>query len=194
MGNFWDTTEGESATSNGGSFDAGGGAMEPIPGKTQCLAAIDEVSWDVMGEFSDDQGEDYIKVRWSVLAPAEYKNRKVFQKVRVLSTDSKKSDKAKRMLAAIDANAGGKLSKVNDLPTDEQLIKALCNKPMVIMLQLWEMKGDSGEIRSGNWVSAVSPRAAQGAAKVLDPDPEPAPAKKTKPPTNFDNFDDDVPF
>jgi hypothetical protein len=196
MTNFWDTTEGEAANKTGGDYDAGGGDITPIPKGTQCLAAIDEVSWDIMGEKSDAAGEEYIKVRWSVLAAPEYKNRKVFQKIRVLCLDTKKADKAKRMLAAIDANAGGKLSKSNELPMDESLIKALCNKPMVIMCQVWAMTTDAGEDISGNWISAVSPRAGKmpsksKAAPAAAPEPE---VDAAVPATNYDSFDEDVGF
>lgn len=155
-----------SETPTDGSFDAGGGDMEPIPAKTQVLAAPDEAKWD---ERND---EEFISIRWAVMAPEEYKNRKVFQKVRVLDSDPKKAEKAKRMLAAIDANAGGKLMKANKMPTDKDLTVALCNKPMVLMLQVWELETDDGGTMSGNWVSKVSPRKG-GPAKAEKKEPEP---------------------
>ncbi len=100
------------------------------------------------------------------------------------------------MLAAIDANAGGKLSKSNELPMDESLIKALCNKPMVIMCQVWAMTTDQGEDISGNWISAVSPRAGKMPSKSkAAPAAEPAPeVDAAVPPPNYDSFDDDVGF
>lgn len=139
---FWKLSEGaldKSATS----FEAGGG--EPIPDNTNVKACIDEISWD------NFQGESYIKARWTVL-DGEYKGRKVFQKIRVEDQDARKRDKAIRMLAAIDANAGGKLTSVDAMPDDEILQQALCNRPMIIKVQTWEING-----KSGNWVSAVGP-------------------------------------
>jgi len=186
--NFWDTSDGESAATTTGEFDGGGGDIEPIPAKTQVLAAIDEVSWD-SSEYGDP--DEYIKARWTVLWPEEYKGRKVFQKIRVESDDSKKADKAKRMLAAIDANAGGKLAKAGERPDDISLTQNLCNKPMVLMLQVYEMETDDGKFLKGNWVSSVSPRSNKKVAKQeTKAAPKPAPVAAT----NLDDFDDDIPF
>lgn len=161
-----------------GNFETGGGDMTPIPKNTSVLAAPDEAKWD------EYEGDRFISIRWAIMAPAEYKNRKIFQKIRVEDSDPKKQEKAKRMLAAIDANAGGKLMAAGEEPTDKSLTVALCNKPMVLKLQVWEME-INGEERSGNWISAVSPR--QGSPKKEEapaPEPEPMPT----------DFDDDVGF
>ena len=180
---FWDTSDGESAANTTGEFDGGGGDIEPIPGKTQVLAAIDAVGWD-SSEYGDP--DEYIKARWTVLGPEEYKGRKVFQKIRVESDDSKKADKAKRMLAAINANAGGKLAKAGERPDDISLTQNLCNKPMVLMLQLWKMENDDGQEMTGNWVSSVSPRSnKKGAKQETKAAPKPAPVT---------SIDDDVPW
>lgn len=138
---------------NTGAFESGGGDFEPIPKGTEVLAAVDEAKWD-----NSERLGDFISLRWSVLAPKEYLNRKVFQKVQVMNSDASKADKAKRMLMAIDANAGGKLMASGQAPTAQSLAIALVNKPMMLKLEIWEMKKDNGEEMSGNWVSAVSPR------------------------------------
>ena len=68
---FWDINEEVSDK-----FEiSGGDGFSVIPANTQCLAVIDECKWD-----QDREGNRYISLRWSVLAPAEYKNRKLFQK------------------------------------------------------------------------------------------------------------------
>jgi len=167
-----------------GKFETGGGDIEPMPAKTQVLAAPDEAKWDT----SDREDAEFISIRWSVLKPAEYNNRKVFQKLHVKHADQKKADKALRMLAAIDANAGGKLMKAGDEPTDQSLTATLVNKPMMLMLQLWELETETGEKKRGNWVSAVSPRAG-GAEKK-----EPVATKKPAPIADPGDFDDDIPF
>jgi hypothetical protein len=146
--------------------------MEPIPAGTQVKAAIDEVKFDSW------EGDEYISARWTVLAPAEYKNRKVFQKLRVQDANSKKADKAKRMLAAIAVNAGGGLLKVAD-PNDADLQKHLMMKPMALKLDVWEINGNSG-----NWVMAVAPL-----KKKEDATPEPQPE-----PVNDDDDDGELPF
>ena len=140
------------------------------------MAAISEIEWTLYN------GDEYISAKWTVLKPDEFKNRKIFQKIRVMDEDVKKADKAKRMLAAIDKNAsGGKLLSLDRQPTDSDMAKALVNKPMVLKLGVWEMND-----KSGNWVQAVSPKTGQQSA----PKPAPAPA-----PTNaYSDFDDDIPW
>lgn len=165
MSDFWNLSDGEDVSQTStGEHDAGGGNLEPIPAETSVLAAIDEAKWD-----KDQQGNRFISLRWSVLRPDEFENRKVFQKLWVLDADprakpekvAQKRDKAKRMLGAIDANAGGKLLAKPVMPTDEALTLHLTNKPMVIKLMVWSMKDQmTGEVARGNWVGAVSPKSA----------------------------------
>jgi len=143
---FW-TTEALSST---GTVETGGGSIEPIPAKTQVKAAIDEAKWDSY------DNEEYISLRWTVLAPADYKNRKIFQKLKV--NDLAKSEKAKKMLGAIAVNAGSGLLKTSGEPTDSDLQKHLLNKPMALLLQVWKIKpDDGGDELTGNWISSVSP-------------------------------------
>lgn len=177
------TTSDNKAIEKSGSMEMGGGDIEPIPAKTQVLAAPDEAKWD------EYEGDEYVSLRWSILQPKEYAGRKIFQKIRVCDGDSKKSDKAKRMLAAIDTNAGGKLLASGERPTDESLTRCLVNKPMVLLLQLWEIKQDDGTVKRGNWIGAVSPRQA-GAAKA-EKKPEPV---KTVEEKIDEAFDDDIGF
>lgn len=168
---FWNDIKDD----NDGSFEMGG-SIEPMPDGTSVLAAPYEASWD------EYQGDSYISINWTVLAPDEYKNRKVFQKVRVNDSNGKKADKAKRMLAAIDSNAGGKLVQSGEEPTDESLTRCLVNRPMVLRLGLWQLTTETGEEKTGNWVQAVSPK--QGGT----PTTKPAAAKQEE-----DDFDD-TPF
>lgn len=159
---FWNLSDGEDAKSNAsGEFDAGGGRIEVIPANTSVLAVIDEAKWD----RTQDQ-DRFVSLRWTVVAPEEFKNRKIFQKVWVLDNKpgakdpSKARDKAKRMLAAIDTNAGGKLMARNEMPTDESLTSCLTNKPMVVRVMVWEQTDrQTGDISQGNWIGAVSPKA-----------------------------------
>jgi len=143
------------------SFDMGGGEIAPIPSNTNVAAIIDEAKWD------SRDGVDYISLRWSVLAPADYKNRKVWQKLQV--RDEKKAQKHARMLAHIDHIAGAKLMERDVDPTDQDL-QALCNRPMQIKVMVWEI-----DDKKGNWVCAVSkngpkpmPTAAPSAAPAED--------------------------
>lgn len=139
-------------------FDMGGNDFELIPQNTNLLAAIEEASW------KEWEGDRYINLRWKVIQPEEYSGRIVFQKIKVFGD---KAEKAKRMLAAIDANAGGKLMKLGTEPDDMDLMGALLGKPMMIKVMVWKIKEEG---KSGNWVAAVSP--AKGSAAKA------APAKK----------------
>ena len=187
---FWDLSDGESANTGEKEYEQETGNLSPIPDGSSVLALIDEAKWN---ETRDEQAE-HISLRWSVIEPAEYANRKVFQKLWVTDDDpnvkdaakmEKKRDKAKRMLAAIDANAGGKLSKVPRRPSDDDLALALTNRPMIIKCMVWEM-GDN----SGNWISMVAPK-----NKGIDVKAEKALSKVNKSVSRNDDIDDqDVPF
>ena len=164
MSDFWNLSDGEDVKEIAGSgeFDAGGGNLLPIPSETSVLAAIDEAKWD-----KDTNGNRFISLRWTILGPDEYKNRKVFQKLWVTDADPRakpdkvdaKRDKAKKMLGAIDTNCGGKLLAKGVAPTDESLTSCLTNKPMVVKVMIWEQRDRmSGEMARGNWIGAVSPK------------------------------------
>lgn len=155
---FWNTSDNK-AIDQTGNFDAGGGDMEPIPKNTQVKACPDEVKWDQV----QNSGEQYISIRWNVLAPKEYSGRKIFQKLWVMGNNPnaknpvEQGDKAKRMLAAINANARGNLMQLQGPPTDSDLQSSLMNKPMALNLQVWEMTTQTGETNKGNWVQKVAP-------------------------------------
>lgn len=139
---FWNLSTNEALTADG-AFDSNP-AMTPIPDGSQLRACIEEAKWD------DYQGDTFIKLTWTVL-DGEFKNRKVFHKVKVKDSDKNRKDKAIRMLAAIDANAGGNLMRLGKEPNDMELTANLANKPMAIKVAIWEIDG-----KSGNWVMAVS--------------------------------------
>lgn len=139
---FFKLSEGQLNTT--GSF-AVSTDIEPMPKDTQVKALADEAKWD------EYQGERYISIRWNVLAPKQFANRKIFQKLKVEQSDVKKRDKAIQMLAAIDANCGGKLMAAGVEPTNDSMQKNILMKPMVLLLDVWDMDG-----KKGNWIKAVS--------------------------------------
>lgn len=191
---FWDVG-GEDLQRNQGSYEQEGGDIKPIPDGTQVLALIDEAKWDAFQE-----GDDYISLRWLIMAPNEYKNRKVFQKLWVLGNNPNQSDeekrkaqgvKAKKMLAAIDHNSGGKLLATGEAPTDDSMARSITNKPMVLKLKVWEME-IQGEKKSGNWIAAVSPRNA-GAKKAEEAGAK-QPAPQAQQPSIEEEGDEEIPF
>lgn len=168
---FWQTQDG-SAVELTTTFESGGGDIKPIPDNTALVGAIEEAKW------SEYDGESYINLKWRVMRPAEFANRVIFQKVKVFN--AKQGDNAKRMLAAIDANAGGKLAKLKEAPEDMDLMTALVGKAMAIKVKIWDMNG-----KTGNWISAVSPAKpqapqAQNTAPAQTPR-QPAPQTMARP-------------
>ena len=182
MDNFWETEEPISTT---GEFETGGGNFEPIPAGTQLIAAIKDAMID-----NTDRDGDFINLQWGVL-DGEYKNRVVFQKIHVFSDDAKKAEKAKRMLAAIDANCGGALMKARVEPTGESLRASLLAKPMYITVMVWEtVDNQTGKEISGNWVNAVAPMR-KGTTTAPAPATKPKQRTATPPP---EDDDDIIPF
>lgn len=168
---FFTLSDGQNVTTDGNA-EMGGGNLEPIPDGTKVRAMITEAKWEDANQYNPR----HIKLRWDVV-DGEYKKRVIFQKVKVGEDDANKRDKAIRMLAAIDANAGGKLMAVGKEPTDFEMMQNLCNKPMVIKLGVWEMEGSDGDKRSGNWVLAVESAGGakpqqQQQAPAADPQPQ----------------------
>lgn len=158
---FWNLSDGDSAAKTGTEYEIPGGNMDPIPAGSSVLAMVDEAKWAT----TQNDAEEYVSLRWTVLAPEEFKNRKVFQKLWVTDHDPNakdtakaiaKTDKARKMLAAVDANAGGKLTAKDAKPSNDDLAMALMDKPMVITLGVWESNQPGGS--GGNWVMAVAPK------------------------------------
>jgi len=192
---FWDLDDGTSAVTGEKEYVQDTGNFDPIPDGSNVMAVIEEAKWDTVRNGN----EEFISLRWSVEAPEQFLNRKIFQKLWVTDDDPNakdaakakaKRDKAKRMLAAIDANCGGKLAKTPRKPTNDDLALALTMKPMVIKCMVWEMKDGDGKTNSGNWISAVFPK-----SKGVEVKESATPKKpETKAGGFADDLDDDIPF
>lgn len=167
---FWQTSDNAKLDTTG-KFEVSGG--EPIPENTTLKVMATSAQWD---EYQDSR---FISIEWTVIE-GDYKNRKVFQKVRVMEPSPAKRDRAIRMLAAIDANAGGGLMALGREPSDMDLQQHLMNKIMFIKVQVWEIEG-----KTGNWVSAVAGAGVQQPA---------APAQPAQAAPAADPFDESIPF
>lgn len=197
---FWDLSDGETAKTESKEYEIPGGNMDPIPDNSDVLAEVKAVKWS----SQKDKEERFVEVQWQIVEPAQFKNRVVFQKLWVddldpgAKTEEKakaKRDKARRMLATIDANAKGKLMSSADTPTDDSLALALQGAHMVIKCMIWEMpdREKYGEFIRGNWVSAIKPKGT--ALNVGEAKAPPKAAPQSAPPDrNFDLDMDDVPF
>lgn len=193
---FWDLSDGGAANENVKTeYEVPGGSMEPIPNNSDCLAYVKAVKW----AKKRDAQERYIEVQWQVEKPEAYLSRVVFQKLWVDDLDpsaktqekaKEKRDKARKMLATIDANAKGRLMQSAEAPTDDSLALALVDARMVIKVMLWEMDDRStGEKIRGNWISAVKPK--DSPTNVGEPLP---PKTAPKPAGGGGFMGDDVPF
>lgn len=194
MAGFWNLSDGEDAAKTGAEYEIPGGNMDPIPAGSSVLAMVDEAKWAT----TQNDAEEYVSLRWTVLAPEEFKNRKVFQKLWVTDHDPNakdtakaiaKTDKARKMLAAVDANAGGKLTAKDAKPSNDDLAMALMDKPMVITLGLWDMAGNTG-----NWVMAVAPKNKE--LKIGDKAPAKAGGNRSSGSSGGSRaeLDDEIPF
>ena len=155
-----------------GSMEMGGGDFAPIPANTQVLAIVEDA------KIESYEGDDKVKITWLVLQPEEFKNRKVFQNVKVFDEKPEVAAKARKMLAAIDFNAGGKLLASGQAPDDINLMSSLAHKQMVLKLAVWEMND-----KTGNWVTSVAGKGTTA--------PQAAPAPVTAPTAGSD---DNIPF
>lgn len=189
---FWNLNDGTNATQNtSGNFELETADLTPIPDNTGCIAAIEEAKWD------EYEGDRYISLKWKVLKPSEYAKRVIFHKVKVMGTSQCKdpkatADKAKRMLGAIDANAGGKLMKLQGEPTDMDLMSALVGKMMAIKVKVWKITDkQTKEVKQGNWICAVAPAKSGNTPPEGSINPPVQPVQAAAPAMDFD---EDVPF
>lgn len=139
-------------------FEAGGADFENIPKNTVVVAVAEDAEWK---SFNDDP--EFISITWSIQSPAQYKNRKIFQKIKVNDAKESTRDNAIQMLAAIYTNAGKDLSQVQGRPSDTDITNAIAFKKMALKLDVWKIDKD-GETKTGNFVKSVAPVTAQQAA------------------------------
>lgn len=189
MSDFWGLSSGESATDTGTEFEVSSGNFEVIPDGSKVLAMVENAEWK-----QDDKLNEYLSLQWTALKPEAVANRKIFQKLYLTDLDAshkkpeEKRDKARRMFAAIDANAGGKLATLVSKPDADAIMRALGNRTMVIRLGVWSIKSrETGELIEGNWVQAVAPKTADLEIKPAKPRAEPRVG-------NSDIGDDSLPF
>lgn len=156
--NFWNNDVIDNQGNNGDFSISNNNEFKPIPNNTEAIATIVDANWR---EFD---GNEYIEIKWQIVAPAQYANRVIFQKLKVLDQDSAKSSKAQKMLLAINYNAGGRLHELRERPDDMDLKKSLQYKLMNIKILLWEFND-----KQGNWIGAVKPKQALAEEPTVAP-------------------------
>lgn len=171
-------------TETNGNFEqTAGGDFKPIPKDTVVKVIAENAKWS---QF--EPHPEYVEIQWQV-TEGEFKNRKIFQKLKTQDPDPQKAKKAMMMLGAINHNANGNLDKLVHKPTDQELNNALTFKPMFLKLGVWEIDKDEygntipkDDRKSGNWVVAVS---SQGASQ---------PQAQRQQPAQTVDLDSDLPF
>lgn len=182
---YFKLSTGENVVTDG-DFKNGGDGFEPIPSGQVVKAAVTSLKWDV---YQDNP--EVLALEWVIAAPQKYRNRKVFQKIKLNDPSTEVRDKAIRMFSAIYKNAGSDSSKFTSKPTEQQLISDLANKFMLLQLAVWESEDKT---KSGNYVSRVSPmNNADQAAKVETIVGAEKPKLAYDPAATAEN-DDDLPF
>ena len=202
MSDIWGLSDGGNAADTGTEYEVpGGGNMEPLPEGSKVLAMVEDAEWK-----EDADHNEFLNLKWSVVRPDEARNRKIFQKLWIKDHDprerdeakaEKKRDRARRLFAAIDANAGGKLAKKGGIPDADTIMVALANKLMVLRLGLWEMEDrqNPGQVMSGNWVQAVGPKTGEIGLAEAKPRAQSARAGSSQRMANAAYDDDsDLPF
>lgn len=192
MSDFWDLSTGETAVDDvKTSYEVASGSFDAFPEGTKLLAMVTDAEW----RTNDQTGLENLSLTWTVTKPEEVANRKVFQSLWLTDLQpsakdpEKKRDKARRMFATIDANAGGKLARKPGKPEAEAILIALANKPMVI--RLGEYEGTDGKFR--NYVQAVGPKTEETHLPAPKPRPAPRPApQRSSGPAAWD--DSEIPF
>jgi len=135
---FFKKSTGENATGERAETTSGG---EPITDGTTATSMIEEIKYD------EYDGERFISAKWKVL-DGEFKNRVAFQKIKVFNEKETTADSAKETLFRLFTLCGATAPETE--PTDMELMKALCNKPLAPRFRIWEFDG-----KKGNWIDAI---------------------------------------
>lgn len=163
---FWDLDDGGNAAKTATDTVKGeGGSFEPLPGGSKVLSEITEIKW--VNPESDDAR--FIQINWSVLRPEEFEGRKLRQKLFVAELDlsngrneekaKKRRVAAKKTLATLALNAGGKLLKLTGEPDDDDLAAALMGKQAVLGVEIFSIVDKTGGPNiTGNWVRDIFPK------------------------------------
>jgi len=139
---IWNLSTGENATENTKKdFDSNN--FDPLPHNSFHNAVVSDIKWD------EYDGDEYINVTWQIADEGEYKNRKVFHKIKVQDQKATTRDNAIKMLVALNNIAEADLLSIA-APTDEDLQRELLGTVAMIKVQVWKI-----DDKSGNWVSAL---------------------------------------
>jgi hypothetical protein len=174
MTSFWATSNGEKATG-----EVTESNFDPLP-KAWYKSMFESASID------EYEGEKKVKFKARVVGEGFGKNRVLFLNLKCWDEDEKKRDRAIQLLVKIFNILGVKLPKAE--PDDADLSE-LVDKPLDLLLDVWDWEG-----KSGNWLvnaEAKGVKAGSEPAKVAPKKPGAVPTKREP---GDDDMDDDIPF
>ena len=161
---------------------------ENIPDGTMSLVRLESAVND------DFQGTKTIKLEW-IIESEPYRNKHVFQKLKVYDPEPKVRHKALNLLKLCFDMFHVKQLNPEASPTDQDLAQ-MVNKHAGIKIQEWHMQKGDGSMGSGNWVSEI--HSAQGFVPVVGKHKEaplvPPKAYNKQAEQLLNGLDDDIPF
>ncbi len=164
-----------------------------IPSGTVLNVAIAEA----LMQDADNYNAEHIKIVLHV-TEGEYKGEMINHKLKINADKQNTKDKAIDFLLAYDANAKSELQKADakgqNIMQNNVLSRALCGTRLAVEVDVWEIDGDDGSVRSGNHVTKIMP--SQSDLAIMDAAPlavnDGSASEGSEQDNNFN--DDDIPF
>ena len=116
-------------------------SMPLIDDNTIVTSMIEEAKWD---DYNDER---YLSLKWKVL-DGSFKNNVAFQKIKPYNPKENTADAAKETIYRLFLLCGA--TPPDNEPTEMELMKALCNKPLAPRYRVWDFDG-----KKGNWVDQI---------------------------------------
>jgi len=173
---FWKTSAGQEATGEVKEM-----SFDPLP-KGWYTSMLEEVSVD------EYEGQKKIKIKARIVGEGFGKNRVLFLNLKAFEGDKIKDtarDRAIQVLVKMYQLCKAKLP--NGEPDDRSLSQ-LVDKPMDLLLEIWELEDKS---KSGNWLVNCAAKGEKAGGSISPAKATPA---KGKPAAAFSDMDDPIPF
>jgi len=169
---FWTTSAGEQATGEVKEND-----FEPLP-KDWYLSMLESV------EVDEYEGQKKVKIKARVIGEGFGKNRVLFLNLKCFPGEDIKEKARDRAIQVLVKMYNICKAKLPNGEPDDASLSQLVDKPMNLMLDVWEIDG-----KSGNWLQNVESKG----VKVVKSTVEKTPVVKKQVPTEDDDGDS-IPF
>lgn len=176
---FWTTSVGQEATGEVQEND-----FAPLV-KGWYLSLLESV------EVDEYEGQKKVKIKARVIGEGAGKNRVLFLNLKCFAGEKIKEtarDNAIQILVKMYGICKVKLP--NGEPDDDSLSQ-LVDKPISLLLDVWELEDKS---KSGNWLRNVEAKGVKAGTESAKAAPKKANAVPPKSGTDFSDMDDQIPF